>query len=282
MNKARLITAVETEFPLIERKNIRRPFFLWHYHRVIEIFIALDGSGHYVVGDAVGEFHPRDLFVVGPGVPHSFHILPGSAHCKPIRIIVVSLMEAHEAVAAFLRYAPGNQWINDARYGFKIQARFSSQALKAIQAMNNRRTPDDLAALLTMLRTLAISRHRKRLSRSTAGPLPEKEAGRLNKIYQYIHTRLNEQIRLSELARTAGMSVPTLCRVFKRTAGKTVVRYIQECRISQVCRQLVESDRSIAEIAYASGFNTLPHFNRVFHALKGISPLHYRRSVLQR
>lgn len=281
MNKARLITAVETEFPLIERKTIREPFFLWHYHRVIEIFTALDGSGHYIVGDAVGEFHPRDLFVVGPGIPHSFHILPSPARRKSIRIIVISLMETHEAAAAFLRYAPDNRWLADARRGFKIPARYSEPALEAIRALSNRRSPEELTALLALLRVIASSRRRECLSQTAMTDIPEKETARINRIYSHIHANLNGRIQLSELARAGGMSIPTLCRIFKRTTGKTVVRYIQECRISQVCRHLIESDRSIAEIAYASGFSTLSHFNRVFHALKGIGPLEYRRSALR-
>lgn len=280
MNRAQLITAVETEFPLIERKDIREPRFFWHYHRVIEIFTALDGSGNYVVGDGSGEFHPRDLFVVGPGVPHSFHMLPGDLRRHPIRILVVSLQESHEAVAAFLHYSAGKSWLSDAQHGFRIPARHSGPALAALQKLKNRRSPAELSAVITVLQTLAASRRRERLSRSTAGPVPEKAAGRLNRIYSYIHSHLQEPVQLPDLARTAGMSVPTLCRVFKRTAGKTVIRYIQECRISQACRQLIESDRSIAEIAYASGFNSLPHFNRVFREFKQTSPRDYRRAAL--
>lgn len=272
MSKAQLITAsVETDFPLIERKDIHDPTFLWHYHRVLEIFVSLDGGGQFVIGDAVGEFRPREVFVVGPGVPHSFYMLPGPGRRKPIQIIVVSIMESHEAFVAFLRYARNQQWLKDAGYGFRISAQHSRATLAALQTLKNRQSPDELAGVITLLKTLAGSR-RTRLSRIAATHLPEKEAGRVNKIYRYIHAHLSDHIQLHELAREAGMSVPTLCRIFKRASGRTVVYYVQECRIAQVCRQLVESERSVEEIACSSGFNSMPHFYRVFRSIKRMSP----------
>jgi AraC-like DNA-binding protein len=42
---------------------------------------------------------------------------------------------------------------------------------------------------------------------------------------------------------------------------------------------LRESDRTIADIAFASGFNNLSNFNRQFRRTYGLPPTDYRRSA---
>jgi AraC-like DNA-binding protein len=85
-------------------------------------------------------------------------------------------------------------------------------------------------------------------------------------------------VSLAEAAQVAHLSIPAFCRMFRRTTGKTLVGYLNELRTGEVCRELIETERPVSEIAFGSGFNNLSNFNRRFRAQKGLSPRDYRRA----
>jgi AraC-like DNA-binding protein len=53
---------------------------------------------------------------------------------------------------------------------------------------------------------------------------------------------------------------------------------VNDIRIANVCNQLIETDKQIAEIAYSNGFETLTYFNRVFIKKKHVPPSKYRKA----
>lgn len=53
--------------------------------------------------------------------------------------------------------------------------------------------------------------------------------------------------------------------------------YIRKLRIDKASQLLIDSDHSLAEIAYLSGFSDQSHFNRIFKKFKGKSPLSFRK-----
>jgi AraC-like DNA-binding protein len=75
------------------------------------------------------------------------------------------------------------------------------------------------------------------------------------------------------------MSKATFERQFKSHTGKTFTRFLVEVRIDSARRQLLETDRPIGEIAFASGFNNLSHFNHQFALVHGESPGAFRRKM---
>ena len=82
---------------------------------------------------------------------------------------------------------------------------------------------------------------------------------------------------MAEVASVASMTEASFCRYFKSRTLKTFTCFLNEVRIAYACKLLQETDRSIAEIAFASGYNQLTHFNRQFKRIVGYSPKGYRR-----
>ena len=85
------------------------------------------------------------------------------------------------------------------------------------------------------------------------------------------------EFALAEAARTAGLSVAHFSHLFHKKAGITFTRYVQSRRMEEAKRLLAQTDRSVTDICYACGFNSLTHFNRVFRRGTGGSPTGYRR-----
>ena len=85
-----------------------------------------------------------------------------------------------------------------------------------------------------------------------------------------------DAITQAEVAQAVGLSPAAFSRMFRRITGGTFTQYLQRLRVSEACRLLIETDRSVTSIAYASGFQNLSHFNRVFREKIGQAPMEYR------
>jgi AraC-like DNA-binding protein len=91
-----------------------------------------------------------------------------------------------------------------------------------------------------------------------------------------IQTRYDERLRVSELARRAGLSQyqfeQRMRRIFRITAGQL----IQKVRIDAALHKLRESDVSVAQVASACGYSDQSAFTRAFRQTVGYSPSEYR------
>jgi AraC-like DNA-binding protein len=92
----------------------------------------------------------------------------------------------------------------------------------------------------------------------------------------YIANHRYAPIKLEEIARALNVSTFHFCRKFKEATGLTFVAYLSHLRIEKAKLLLYNKDLRVSEIAYDVGFQSLTHFNRVFHKLVGHSPTEYR------
>lgn len=99
---------------------------------------------------------------------------------------------------------------------------------------------------------------------------------------QVIEENKGINIKLEELARTAGFSYAYFSSLFKKETGKTLSDYIQMVRIETAKKLLVEKDRSIGEIAEMVGYNDIKFFTKQFKKTLGVSPNEYRKMFLER
>lgn len=83
---------------------------------------------------------------------------------------------------------------------------------------------------------------------------------------------LVDDINLDGVARHCGVSAGHLSRQFHHATGLTFREYLTQVRIERAKALLSETGRSITEIAYASGFQSLSQFHRVFRKVYGNSP----------
>ena len=75
------------------------------------------------------------------------------------------------------------------------------------------------------------------------------------------------------------MSIPAFCRYFKKVTGKTFTKLVNEYRIVHATKLLSESQLSITDICFESGFNNFSHFNKLFKAFTGKSASKYRSEL---
>ncbi|WP_366288978.1 AraC family transcriptional regulator [Paenibacillus sp. AN1007] len=96
-----------------------------------------------------------------------------------------------------------------------------------------------------------------------------------------IDHKLRSGLSLPDLAQQAAVSPAHFSRAFKRYTGMTLTDYALARRVIMAKEHLVQRDETMAAVADACGFESLPHFYRQFKKLTGTTPAAYRRTMVR-
>lgn len=100
----------------------------------------------------------------------------------------------------------------------------------------------------------------------------------IEQIRQYIRQNYASHLSLSSLADFVYTNPSYLSRIFKAETGTALSSYINQVRISHARQMLIDTDELMIDIAVACGYNYIPHFNKVFRELTGMTPTAYRKA----
>ncbi len=93
----------------------------------------------------------------------------------------------------------------------------------------------------------------------------------------YIEENFRKDFSVAVLAEITGISQQYLCRIFKQTMNIRPNEYITCRRLQEAKQLLAETDISVHEICFRTGFTDSGYFSTVFKKYEGVSPLEYRR-----
>jgi AraC-like DNA-binding protein len=99
------------------------------------------------------------------------------------------------------------------------------------------------------------------------------------RLVEYIASRLDKKISLTDLAKVAKLSPYHFARAFRRSFGESPHRYLVSRRIERAKTLLENPAVSVTEIAIAIGFADLTSFASAFRRSVGTTPSQYRRSA---
>ena len=263
---------------ICRRRRDTRFGFTWHYHPEIELTLITRSRGRRFVGDSIEPYEDGDLVLLGPNLPHTWDSDPRR---KGPHEAVFCQFTPEFLGPDFLRapeLAAVRRLLDRSTRGLRFSGRTQKAAARKMDGMERLQGLARLAALLEVLDLLARSREWRPLSsREFIPALRRGDAERIDRVCRHLNERCAERVTLAEAAAVAHLSIPAFSRSFRRKTGRTLVAYLNELRTGLACRGLMESERSISEIAFDSGFNNLSNFNRRFRALKGMSPREFRR-----
>ena len=101
---------------------------------------------------------------------------------------------------------------------------------------------------------------------------------RVKKALEYIDDNLTDMVNYEMVAEQFFISPYYFHRIFTAIVGKTITAYVRDRRIQRACMQLSLTDKSITEICYDCGFDSVQAFSRTFRNANGISPSGYRKA----
>ena len=110
----------------------------------------------------------------------------------------------------------------------------------------------------------------------TDGLMKSGPSERFRDLMAWARKNTGPEVNVDFLARRVGLTRSHFSRAFKEETGLAPIRFLQETRLSRARGLLLNSGRSIKDIATECGFFDTAHFSRRFSAESGLSPRAYR------
>jgi transcriptional regulator GlxA family with amidase domain len=98
----------------------------------------------------------------------------------------------------------------------------------------------------------------------------------LNIALDLMEKNIEEPLEIDAIASQVGVSRRQLERRFARYLNAAPNRYYLELRLTRARQLIVQSDRSLTDVALATGFVSYPHFYKRFKDLFGLPPMTFR------
>jgi AraC-like DNA-binding protein len=112
--------------------------------------------------------------------------------------------------------------------------------------------------------------------------LPGAQSPELARAIDYTLRQLADHPSFAETAWSAGVSERTLTRRFAEETHMTWRQYVRRARMIRAAALLAETDSSITEIVYATGFESVSAFISAFRSVAGETPSQYRKRLKPR
>jgi AraC-like DNA-binding protein len=280
------IHAASGQFFVLRR--FRQPFFpfLWHYHPEVELTLIRRGRGLRYVGHSVEPSHEGDLCLLGGNLPHSWSSARGGGAVEST--VIQFLPETGgESFWQLRELRDIARLLQQAKCGFVVEGNLRRQTRDRIDALEKLPlvSPRRISLLLEILAPLAANLTKLRSlhpdKRAPAATRPGHNDIVLQKVLREVEANSSQQLVHRDIARLTGLSPSAFCRFFKRQMGRTFSDHVNDVRLARACVELADTDRGITEIAFACGYNNLPHFNRRFRTTMNCTPREYRQRALR-
>lgn len=268
----------------IHVKEDKLPYFYPHLHRHVEIQITwiLSGEGTLVIGNSMQPFQSGDMFVIGANQPHLFKSDPCyfdtdsrkkihslSIFFNPVGFIshMLSLPEMHNI----------KKFINSSSHGMRAAEKDTSKLFEYFLKVKNHKDGFMLAYFIEMLQEMAnLIQWDYFSAESFEYIFSDSDGLKMNDIFRYTLDNYKKEISLDRIAAIAHLTPQSFCRYFKKNTSKTFIHFVNELRINEACKILMEKKFvSIGDVAHQCGFNSVVSFNRVFKSIVQKSPREY-------
>jgi AraC-like DNA-binding protein len=255
--------------------------FPLHYHEEYELnFITNAKGAKRVVGDHMEEIDDLELVLVGSNLQHAWF----THKCRSNEIHEITIQFHKDLFDEKLLRRNQLSFIrtmfDKSGRGISFSKDTIQQLAPRIQQLNKKHGFDSVLELISILHDLSISRNMKMLSDASFSNVEHSfyNSRRVEKAMEYINKNFDRSIKLNEVARLCNMTEAAFSRFFKAKTGMTFIDCLNEIRLGNASRLLIDTSQSVAEIAYHCGFNNISNFNRIFKKKKNSTPKDFRES----
>lgn len=257
----------------------------WHAHGGWQLLFLLRGTTAY-------EFRSRRTAALEVPGGHFLLVPPGLAHRgapdmrPPCLVLHLVLHAAGDGRGRAAPFAPAeSQWLfrQFERAGLSVHP-FSTD-IHRLAARMVRAVPELCARSSGLLAAARLRVWVCELLLDSAAQLNEATKAEPDDVVQaaeaLLRSRLAEKVRMSEAARSLGVTRARLFELFKRGTGMTPNDYLLRIRVDRARELMADAERSITEVAFATGFNSSQYFSTVFRRYTGLTPGAYRQSLMR-
>lgn len=237
-----------------------------HQHDYYHMFVVRQGPLDFIINDDIYQLEDGEALLAKPGVIHGMadvKIHMGRVYEVKFTTRSPALKNLLESIPAKLPSTP-----------------FVDVLIQELVAESDLQEPSTPAFVSDYLLSLInfYSRHYGKPENHETSTIDTTGFSKVSKeIVQYLEANYAREIPLQEIADTVGFNKNYICSVFKRDSGMTIGNCQTAIRIRKAAEMISFSDMNLVQVASATGFTNLSHFNRIFKKVVGIPPGQYRR-----
>ncbi|MBU2950980.1 AraC family transcriptional regulator [Tamlana agarivorans] len=255
----------------------------WHYHSEYELLYISKSTGIRFVGDDVSPFSPGDLVLVGSYLPHLWRNDEVYYEMKEdlmVKTIVMKFTKNFMGEGTFdvPEFASIKNLLEQSNFGVSFNNAIGKALHDDIMELSNLSKGEQSIKLMDILYKLSQYEDDQKtiLSSTDMRQFTKDRPDRLDSVIRYISDNYKTEISLSDVADVACMTTNSFCRFFKKMTNKSFTEFLNEVRIRNASRMLIQEDIPISEICFSVGYKSIPNFNKQFKNIMGDTPKAYR------
>ena len=237
--------------------------YISHLHYNVELALIRKGRTQVTVDSTVYNVEEGDIIVVFPNQTHRFETIDREKYI----LLIVNPDLLAEITRLFTSGIPASNLIKGGA--------LDSELWGLAQNISKTYYGDD-PYKDTIIHGYLLAFFGKLLPKLTIRDVQSKERNVLGSILNFCINNSDKPLSLDTLEKELHISKYYISHTLSSKLHMGFNDYVNSLRISNACRLLKKSDRSITEISDLVGFNTLRTFNRAFFKQMGMTPSEYR------
>lgn len=265
-------------FTLFSREKSKFDFPL-HFHEEYELNLILNAKGaRRIVGDHIETIDDSELVFIGSNLYHGWF----THECKNEMIQEVTIQFNNEILNT--QFLSKNQssylkkLFEDSKKGILFPLETISAIKNMLLTLKDSQGFDSVLNFMQIFHLLSLSPYKTLCNEGFQEASLNTNSRRIKQVFDYMNINFRNDISLNDISKLVNMHEVSLSRFIKKSTGKSFIDCLNEIRIGQVCRLIIDTTQSISEIAYTCGFNNISYFNRVFKKKKGCTPKEFREN----
>lgn len=263
---------VNSSFKVLHIKGVPISELNWqyHYHSEIEIVCVKTGKGTQHVGYHKSHFEDGALALIGSNIPHSGFGLNATDPHEEIVIQfkeeILSLPENESDTAAIRKL------LEISRYGVLFSSKVKEDIIPKLEILSQAEGYKRYLLLLDILFELSKTTDFELMNTEVMPyTIVSRNRTRLEAVFTYVENGYQNELDIMQAAELANLTKPAFCNFFKKATSITFVEFVNRYRIDKACI-LLSQEKSIAESCYATGFNNITYFNKIFKKYTKTTP----------
>ena len=258
-----------------------------HNHPEYELNLIMGMSGTRIVGDSIERYTDYDLVLLGP---YLYHKWDGDVQLQnngqPYRVITIQFGMGLMGGQFFQKEQFGKirKLLQDSSEGIKFHGKTLEEAMNIMINLTEDKGFTNVIQFLQLLDLLSKSSETCYLSsEGFSSKVLSTHSNRIQMAYSYIlkhYAKIN--LKIGEVAKQVNMSDSAFSHFFQKYAFRSFTQFLVDIRIGHACKLLLDTDETIGQISYESGFNNLANFNRLFKKYRHCTPVEFRRRYMEK
>lgn len=249
----------------IEPFDITKRYTQPHRHnKYLELVYFSEGSGFHFIDQEKYEINPPIAFVIKKDEVHHWQI-----DSTPVGYVVIIKEKFLENTL--------DKHINAQFQLLEMQKAFPLSADPSLDTLFQ--IASDLLKEQITEQTIAIEGILKALLAKLLHYAPKRNSSENNIVFRFKQllkaSPKNDVAHYARLLHTSSQNLNAKCR---SELGKTASQVIAQHIVQEAKRQLIYTDLSVTEIAFASNFNDASHFVKYFKRFVGMTPLQFKKN----